>query len=415
MSYIFAEVKQGGVELRGAARELWGCKDHEVIISGPAETGKTFGALHKLDALMWKYNGAQAVIVRKTYKSCVSSVLQTYKNKVVSKDAGIKAFGNEHPEFYAYPNGSRIWVGGMDNPDKVLSSERDFIYVNQAEELALSDWETLLTRATGRAGNAPYSQVFGDCNPGGSRHWIRQRAAIGKTKLLTSIHKDNPNLYTADGELTEQGRITLGILDGLSGVRLRRLRYGEWATAEGAVYEMFSNQTHVIHREASEFVRFYMAQDEGYTNPAVILLVGEDSDGRLHILREFYERGKLQADVVAAALALWEEYSPTMDAVDAAAAGLIADLRNNGINAIPAKGRVIDGINQVQNRLKAQGDTRPRLTIEPDCINTINEFESYVWKAERDEPVKENDHALDALRYLIDTIDQGGSLVLFGA
>jgi phage terminase large subunit len=52
-----------------------------------------------------------------------------------------------------------------------------------------------------------------------------------------------------------------------------------------------------------------------------------------------------------------------------------------------------------------QGDNRPRLTVDPSCVETINEFESYVWKPEKDEPVKENDHAMDALRYGINAID----------
>jgi phage terminase large subunit len=141
--------------------------------------------------------------------------------------------------------------------------------------------------------------------------------------------------------------------------------------------------------------------DEGYTNPAVILLVGIDGDERLHIAREYYERGKLQKDVVQTART-WGlgERKAELIAVDAAAAGLIADLRDVGLSAQAAKGRVLDGIANVQARLKVQGDGKPRLTVDPACVNVINEFESYVWKPEKDEPVKENDHAMDALRYL---------------
>jgi phage terminase large subunit len=54
----------------------------------------------------------------------------------------------------------------------------------------------------------------------------------------------------------------------------------------------------------------------------------------------------------------------------------------------------------VQDLLKIQGDGKPRLTVDPSCVNVINEFESYTWKPEKDEPVKENDHAMDAVRYL---------------
>lgn len=399
---------------RGGARELWRTKAPEVILSGPADTGKTFGALHKLDALMWKYDGAQGAIVRKTNKSLYGSVCITYQAKVANMKAITPFGGDKSPERYIYPNGSVIWLGGMDNPDKVLSSERDFIYVNQAEELHEGDWETLKTRCNGRAGNAPYAQLFGDCNPGGSMHWIRDRSKRGALTMLVSVHRDNPTIYDDAGNLTESGKQRLAALESLTGVRRKRLLEGIWATAEGAVYDTFDPEVHVRTRDIKEFNRFALAMDEGYTNPAVILLVGIDGDDRWHICAEYYERGKLQKDVVAQAViwGLTERRAETI-AVDAAAAGLIADLRDCGLSATPAKGRVLDGINNIQARLKVQGDGKPRLTVDPGCVNVINEFESYVWRPNKDEPVKENDHAMDALRYL-DDARQGGGKVNFG-
>lgn len=384
----------------GGARELIYAHEHEVIIQGPAETGKTLAACWKAHILASKYPGAQGAIVRKTQKSLYGSVLQTFER--VIKGAPVEGYGGEKPEKYIYANGSVIWLGGMDNPDKVLSSERDFIYTNQTEEFAIDDWEKLITRATGRSAVVPNPQVFGDCNPGGSRHWIRQRAGL---RLITSRHKDNPSLYDpVTGEITEQGKRSLAILDGLTGVRRKRLYEGIWATAEGAVYDMFDYNTHVKVRERGEFQRFLLGMDEGYTHPAVILDVGIDGDGRLHIFREYYRRGVLQKDVVATAHAWRGEYNHYLVAVDQAAAGLIADLVDAGLPAQGFKGRVLDGITAVQSYLKVQPDGKPRLTIDPACVETINEFESYVWKPDRDEPVKDNDHAMDTIRYIVNGI-----------
>lgn len=393
-----ANAKQAGISFRGGAQALWNTKAPEVILAGPADTGKTFGGLHKLDTLMWKYPASQAAIVRKTQKSLYGSVCVTYQQKVANMAVVNPYGGDKQPDRYIYPNGSVIWLGGMDNPDKVLSSERDFIYVNQAEELAEGDWETLKTRCNGRAGNAPYAQLFGDCNPGGSKHWIRERARRGSLVLLESTHQDNPTIYHADGTLTDGGKARLASLETLTGVRRKRLLEGIWATAEGAVYDTFDARVHVRERR-DEFTRWALAMDEGYTNPAVILLIAIDGDDRLHIAREFYERGKLQKDVVSVAETWCREKSADVIAVDAAAAGLIADLLDLGLPAVPRKGRVLDGITSVQALLKVQDDGKPRLTVDPSCVNVINEFESYVWKPEKDEPVKENDHAMDALRY----------------
>ena len=94
-------------------------------------------------------------------------------------------------------------------------------------------------------------------------------------------------------------------------------------------------------------------------------------------------------------------------AVDESAAGLIAALKNAGLNAHAAKGRVLDGIQHIQDKLKIQGDGKPRYTVDPSCYNVVNEKESYTWKItpagiNKDEPIKENDHANDAERYLDD-------------
>lgn len=387
-----------GIKFYGGNKDFFYSRDPEVIVSGPSETGKTIAACYKYHILATMYPGLQGAIVRKVQASVYGSVLQTFKRAI--KNAPVTVYGGKKPEAYYYDNGSVIWVGGMDNPDKVLSSERDFIYVNQAEELVLDDWEKLITRTTGRGAVMPYTQLGGDCNPGGAMHWIRQRAKTGVLKLIPTIHKDNPTLFDpVTGLITAQGKRTLSTLETLSGIRRKRLLEGIWATAEGAVYDMFDHSVHVRERPLTDFQEFGLAMDEGYTNPAVILLIGIDGDRRFHVCKEYYERGKLQ-DVVCDQAQAWNsEYHPSVVAVDAAAAGLIADLVNRGIPAQAAKGRVLDGIQSVQNRLQVQGDGLPRLTIDPSCVNTINEFESYVWKDGKDEPVKENDHTLDALRY----------------
>lgn len=406
------EAKDTTYTPRGGARELIYSREPEVILSGPAETGKTLANCWKLHLLACKYPGSQWAIVRKTQRSVYGSVLKTWDRVITG--APVKKYGGEKPEKYIYNNGSVVWVGGLDNPAKILSSERDGIYVNQAEECSLNDWELITTRTTGRGAVVPHPQAFGDCNPGGSQHWILQRSRAGRLVLLKGWHEDNPTLFDEAGVLTEQGVRSMAALDALTGVRYKRLRLGLWATSEGAVYDMFDGTpggAHVMERKYEEMKEFYLAGDEGFTNPATILLVGIDADGRMHIFKEFYERGKLQADVVAEYHSWYSaDYAGkrvSVAVVDEAAAGLIADLIDKGVAAVGEKGRVLDGINLVQNRLKVAGDGRARLTVDPSCVNAINEFESYVWKPEKDEPVKEFDHTLDALRYLVYYIDRG--------
>ena len=229
----------------GVVRDFMQCRDPEVIIAGPSETGKTLACCWLLHRMADKYPGAQLAIVRLTYKSMPGSVLQTFE-KIVS-GTSVEPFGGTRPEQYRYPNGSIIWLAGMDNPDKVLSSERDVIYVNQAEELSLEAWETLATRTTGRAGNMPYSQLIGDCNPAGEQHWIITRASEGKLMRFDTTHRDNPTLYDPrTGELTQRGERTMQTLRNLSGARYKRLYLGQWAAPEGVIYDVFDSERHKV-------------------------------------------------------------------------------------------------------------------------------------------------------------------------
>jgi PBSX family phage terminase large subunit len=398
---LFSAVTGREYELRGANKQAVTCTDPQFVIAGPADCGKTVALCLKLHSTALLNPNSQHVMARKVYGDMVGSVLQTFGR--IASDSGVMPYGGEKPQWFDYPNGSRIWLCGMDNPGKALSSERDSIYINQAEQFSRDDWETLSTRTTGRNAVVKHAQIYGDCNPGGSRHWIKEMAKEGKLTLLVATHKDNPTLYDEHGVLTPGGHARLAALEKLTGLRRKRLFEGAWATAEGAVYEMFDANIHVLLRDRREFKWFYLAMDEGYTNPATILDVGEDADGRWHVFREFYQTGQLQETIVKTAKQ-WAHEQCRLVAVDESAAGLIADLLAIGLPARGGKGRVLDGINRIQNRLAKAGDGKPRLTIDPSCVNLTNEFESYCWRPEKDVPVKEFDHALDALRYLEDVL-----------
>ncbi len=418
-------VHPAGLSFRGGALQLWKSKAHEVILAGAAETGKTFAALHKLNLLLEKYPGAQGLMVRKTYKSLCGSALQTYARKVLAKGAGVLPYGGEAPKWFDYPNGSRLNLGGMDNPDKILSAEYDFVYVNQAEELDVGDWEVLLSRATGRAGNAPWSQVFGDCNPGAPTHWIKHRPSLA---LLDSRHEDNPALYDDAGQVTLQGLRTLAVLDALTGLRHARLRLGKWVQAEGVVYEGWDPRLHLIDRRPipADWPRLWTV-DFGFTHPFVWQAWAKDGDGRLYRYREVYHTQRLVEDHAKRIRQLtMGEPLPEVILCDHDAEDRATLEKHLGLSTTPAvkvaAGLRLPGIQEVAERLRPAGDGKPRLYLLRDSLDeadprlterrqptcTEEEFETYVWderQTRRDVPVKESDHGLDALRYLTFYLD----------
>lgn len=420
----------GGFCPRGGAKRLWSCHDHEVILSGPSETGKTWACLNKLHGILLRYPGAQAVMARKVLASLYPSCFQTYK-RILGPESPVAFYGGEKPEWADYPNGSRLYFAGMDNPQKALSSERDVIYVNQAEELSLNDWEVLTTRCTGRGAVVAYPQIFGDCNPGAPSHWIRSRASL---TLLESRHEDNPTLFDEQGRITEQGRRTLAVLDNLTGVRYQRLRLGKWVQAEGAVYDGFDASVHMIDyshpllpggRIPDAWNRYWTI-DFGYTNPFVWQDWAEDKDGRLFRVREIYQTGVLVEDHARRIVELTRgEYAPSAIICDHDAEGratLEKHLRKQtGVRTSPARKTLSPGIQAVQARLRTAGDGWPRIFFLRDALIerdeslvtadkpfcTEREFEVYVWpkgvdgKPVKEVPVDENNHGLDAARYMV--------------
>lgn len=425
---------------RGAALELFARRDPEVLLSGPAGTGKSRACLEKLHAAALKYPGMRGLIVRKVRDTLGSTGLVTWRDHVAveSLAAGVVDYyggSAAEPAQYRFRNGSRIVLGGMDKPTKIMSSEYDMVYVQEAVELTTTDWENITTRL--RNGRMPYQQLLADCNPDAPTHWLKARADHGATVLLNSRHEDNPILFGEDGQVTDRGAAYLAKLDALTGVRYERLRHGKWAAAEGLIYEDYDPQLH--HRPIAdpphEWERYWTV-DFGFTNPTVIQWWAVDPDGRAYLYRELYKSRTLVEDHARHALSLvtrsdgtWREPRPRAIICDHDAEDRATLERHLGMGTTPAVKDVSPGIQAVQARLRPQADGRPRIYLNPAAVVerdpelvaagkptcTVEEVPGYVWDrpthgvaAERppkEAPRKADDHGLDALRYLCAYLD----------
>lgn len=412
---------------RGNNARLAGLTDQsEVVLAGAAGTGKTLAALAYLNKCMWDYPGSRGLIVRKVRADLAESVLVTFEQDVLGEDNPICAGAQrENRHSYKYPNSSQIVLGGMDRPGRVLSAQYDLIYVPECVQMELNDWETLVMR--NRNYVMPYQQVFGDTNPDRPDHWLKQREAAGKVLILPTTHKDNPAYWDeAAQDWTARGRdYVLGKLATLSGVRADRYLRGLWVQAEGAIYE-FSDATHLVEREnLPEFVWRFRAVDFGYTHPFVCQWWGVDADGRMYLYREIYRTGRLVEDHAADILRLTGDEPIEWTIADHDAEDR-ATLARHGIITRPANKAVLTGIQLVQERLRVQGDGKPRLFVVRGALverdqelrgagkpsSTQEEFGSYVWndKSAKEAPVKEHDHGMDALRYAVMAAEAGGNV-----
>lgn len=427
-------------EPRGAARELFKTRASEAVIAGPAGTGKSLAALFRVHLAALHNPGIRCLIVRKTAVSLGSTTLVTYEKKVAADTLArgvVRWYGGSPREApcYRYSNGSVVVVGGMDKPDKIMSAEYDLVFADEATELTETDWETIGTRL--RNGVLSWQQQIAACNPAHPTHWIKQRCGKGLATMLVSRHSDNPAYVNADGTYTEAGRDYFAKLANLTGVRALRLREGKWAAAEGQIYEAFDDAFHLVDevKPTAAWTRWGTV-DFGYTNPFVYQDWWEDPDGRLHLDHEVYFTRRLVEDHAERIKSLLYYPSgqprgqlPRAIYTDHDAEDRATLERKLGLSTRPAHKSVSDGIQAVQSRLKVQPDGRPRLFIrrgalvERDAeleaaslpVCTADEIAGYVWAVKpgnkgglKEEPVKENDHGCDALRYMVAARDLVG-------
>ena len=438
---VLARERPAGHRYRpvGSARELFLCRAPEVLLSGAAGTGKSRACLEKVHAMCLANPGMRALVCRKTAVSLTSSGLVTFK-EIVAREAiasgEVRFYGGSRTEAagYRYGNGSTITIGGLDKATRIMSTEYDVIFVQEATELTEDDWESLTTRL--RNGKVSFQQLMADTNPGAPQHWLNQRCQRGQTVQVNCRHEDNPRLYDGtSGEWTTEGAAYLSVLENLTGVRYLRLRKGLWAAAEGLVYDTFDPAVHLhapIANPPHHWTR-YLAVDFGFTNPFVCQWWAEDPDGRLYMYREIYMTGRLVEDHARQILAVVKRgdghkpdaWPPRAVVCDHDAEDRATLDRHLGLSTEPAHKAVSEGIQAVASRFRAAGDGKPRLYLCRDALVerdpvleaahkplcTADEILEYIWDpaaargaaagTARETPLKQNDHGMDAARYLV--------------
>lgn len=425
-------------EPRGAVLEAFRSRDGEVLLSGAAGTGKSVGALMKVHLAMLRTPGARALLARKTHASLTASTLVTFRQHVAAEALAmgvVKYYGGSgaEPAAYRYVNGSSIVVGGLDRPSRLLSTEYDLALVDEATETVPEDIDTIITRL--RHGRLSYQQLIMATNPAGPTHHLKSRCDAGRCRMLYSQHEDNPRMFR-DGAWTEYGATYLARLETLIGVRYQRMRHGLWVAAEGLVYPDWSPAVHLVEKlpEGSERWERAWGIDFGYSNPFCLLCFAIDPDGRLWLYRQIYMSKRLVEDHakqikgIVCPDGVWREPRPRWIVADHDAEDRATFERYFGMSTIAAKKTVSDGIQAMQARLRPAGDGSPRFFVVKGCLVERDrelveakkptcfedEIAEYVWpqdvKAEkRENPVKENDHAMDDARYVCAQLDLLGT------
>lgn len=393
----------------------WWCegspvRDYDGIIAdGAIRSGKTVSM--SLSFVLWamsSFSGQNFAMCGKTIGSFRRNVL--FWLKLMLKSRGYAVTDHRADNLVVISRGDAenyfYIFGGKDERSQDLIQGITLAGVF-FDEVALMP-ESFVNQATGRC-SVEGSKFWWNCNPDGPYHWFKQNWIDRREeKRLLYLH------FTMDDNLSLSEAVKQRYRGMYSGVFYKRYIQGLWCMAEGIIYDMFSEDHHV--RKLKDFAEQllghnrYVSCDYGTQNATVFLLWEKGLDGVWYCTREYYysgrDTGKQKTDSqYADDLEKWLNGTRIRGIiVDPAAASFIAELRKRGYKVVKAKNDVEDGIRLVSTLLNLG-----KIVFEECCVNTRKEFASYIWDEKaaehgEDKPVKQFDHAMDAMRYFCYTI-----------
>ena len=379
-----------------------------IICDGAVRSGKTMAM--GLSFFLWAsvcFDGQRFGVCGKTIASLRRNVLAEILPKLESMGAKWKEKRSENLlilHFMGHENQFYVF-GGRDESSSALIQGITFAGVLM-DEVALMP-QSFVEQACARCSVAG-SRLWFNCNPAGPEHWFYktwiQQAQQKQCLRLHFTMEDNPSLTPAIRRRYQRL---------YTGVFYRRFILGQWVQAEGRVYDFFTPEM-VQLPPAEPMEEYCISCDYGTVNPTSMGLWGRKT-GVWYRMSEFYFHSRKEQRQMTD-----EEYADAMKelaggrkisavVVDPSAASFIEVLRRRGWAVRKAKNDVLGGIRLTADALKAG-----KVVICHGCDACLREMDAYVWDlqgGDRERVKKENDHAMDDMRYFVSTVlarEQGG-------
>lgn len=372
------------------------------VINCGRRFGKTTLAVEELKAFAL-YHNCKVVYIAPTYQQARDIAWQVLVKELRPVVTKINESRLELEIINKFKGHSLIQLRGWEAVETLRGQAFDFMVI---DEIAMMknfwiNWqEVLRPTLTDTKG-----QVMFISTPKGFNHFY-DLFNLGLTdKDYKSFHfssYDNPflpveELDKAKQELTED--------------RFAQEYMADFRKTEGLVYKEFDRAKHLYEvLPAYTILDRFLGIDFGFTNPAAMILVLRDIHGNYYAESEWYKSNQTNDQVVETALS----FKANQAYPDPEAPEKIQELSRAGVNCmevIKGKDSIKNGIDKIRELLK-QG----RLKINKQCLNLILEFETYSYPEKRPDnpnpelPTKENDHLLDALRYVLQTNKSTGGL-----
>lgn len=379
---------------------LFSCRAREVVAYGGAGAGKSYAVAQKMIMMALGYDKRRIVCIRKYGPSLKLTSWRLILDLL--DDYGIPYKANHTDLNIRLGKGSEMIFMPVVNTkgaaaDRLKSlTDIDQIWIEEATELSFEEYNQIMLRLRGEPLKEGYRQIILTLNPIDKNHWIYRRFVEGgKGALLKYTYHDNPYI---EQEYCDE----LEALRGIDDVMYSVYALGEWGVLGHIIYTKYEIEE--IEQPLGYYEEFIAGVDYAFEKPSAWLLIGL-RENKAYVLDEVYERRLLNsefAELIADKQREWGVRPQTY--CDTAEPGRIEEMYRAGLNVYEADKNVSDGINCVKEH---------KLILHPRCINTMKEIRGYVRKRDKngevlDEPVKANDHAMDALRYALYTHRQSG-------
>ena len=370
-----------------------------LICDGAIRSGKTvFMMLSFVDDAMRRYNNQRFGVCGKTVDSTVKNLIMPYLGLTYAKEKYTLKW-RKSDKVLIVSDGEKENIfevfGGKDESSFMLIQGRTLAGI-LLDEVALQP-RSFVEQACARC-SVDGSKLWFNCNPESPQHWFYQEWVCQPKKhnaiRLHFLLEDNPALPQ---------KIIDRYKSMYTGVFYNRYILGEWCVAEGLVYDF--GEPNIVD-EAPRNGEYYISIDYGTMNPFSAGLWCVLGDKAVRVA-EYYYNGRQKAiqktdeEYCEEIVRLADGKRVQQVIVDPSAASFIAALRKRGFTVRKANNDVIDGIRRTAVMLK-NGNVK----IHRSCVDCIAEFGLYRWddKATADTVIKENDHAMDDVRYFVNTV-----------
>jgi len=381
------------IETTRVYEKLHDCRARYAVLVGGARSSKSYSIAQRLIERFATEQHKTFLVTRKTFPALR---LTAYKLIVdMLEDIGIYPDCEHNKSDHTIKLGSNFMqFMSIDNPEKIKSTEWNYIWPEEATEFTWEDWIVLRTRMSGPCAPGEFNQAILSLNPTDEFCWIHQRLLLdekavkdGTVQLIHSTYKDNPFLdleYRKSLEELQEQDPHYWKIFGL----------GEWGTLRNIIY----NPYQLANVWPERFYDEIYGLDFGYNVPTSLLHCGL-LENKWYLREKLYETNLTNQDLIERLKVLFprpEDRHANFYA-DCAEPGRIEEIRRAGFNVYPADKEVKDGLDYCK---------RQQFVSCAANVNLNKERSAYKYKEDKngnvlDEPVKFNDHLMDAKRYAI--------------